>query len=68
MALQYVEMKDFFDQHEGALLAVATVMGKRDNYTHLRSRNVANYPITKEQWIQLNEEKLEKFGIVRCIT
>ncbi|MGC9796177.1 HD domain-containing protein [Fervidobacterium riparium] len=54
---QYEEFSDAFKK---VLLAIATAIDKRDNYTHQHSRNVARYSVELGRKMNLSQQLLEK--------
>lgn len=50
----------FSSQYKNILLAIASAIDKRDNYTHQHSKNVAFYSVEIGRKLGLSQEKLEK--------
>lgn len=50
----------FSENFKKVLLAIATAIDKRDNYTHQHSKNVAMYSVEIGRRMKLNQQELEK--------
>ncbi|MEJ5257016.1 MAG: HD domain-containing phosphohydrolase [Fervidobacterium sp.] len=54
------QYEKFSDAFKKVLLAIATAIDKRDNYTHQHSRNVARYSVELGRKMNLSQQLLEK--------